>query len=291
MSWRPSSISTSQRSAISSVDCERLGPLGERLRHLLAGAQVELVRLEGHLRRGERRLRLHAQQRRVVVVVLAAQVVHVAGADERAADLAGDPDDALVGLVLRGDAVLLDLEVDVLGAERLEQVVGVRARLGVAAVDEAQAEARGEAAGERDHALGVRARAGPGRPSACRGAGPRGSPAERELDEVAVAGVGRRRAASGGCARPSRRRAVRVVVDEVDLAADDRLDAVLAGTPCRARPRRSSRRGRSGRGRAGRTPRRARRARRSCTRRRAASTRSGRADGRRTTVLTGRPQD
>jgi hypothetical protein len=51
----------------------------------------------------------------VVVVVLAAQVVHVAGGHERAADLAGDPDDALVGLVLVGDAVLLDLEEDVLG--------------------------------------------------------------------------------------------------------------------------------------------------------------------------------
>ena len=82
------------------------------------------------------RLGLHAQQRRVVVVVLAAQVVHVAGADERAADLARDPHDPLVGLVLLGDAVLLDLEVDVLGAEDLDQVVDVRARLGVAALDE-----------------------------------------------------------------------------------------------------------------------------------------------------------
>ena len=90
-----------------------------------------------------------------MVVVLAAQVVHVGGADERAADLARDPDDALVGLVLVGDAVLLDLEEDVLGAEGLQQVVGVGARLGVAAVDEALAEAAGQAAGERDDALGV----------------------------------------------------------------------------------------------------------------------------------------
>ena len=175
MSCLPSSISTSQRSAISSVEASASGHSANALRHLLAGAQVELVRVEGHLRRGERRLRLHAQQRRVVVVVLAAQVVHVAGADERPADLARDAHDPLVGLVLVGDAVLLDLEVDVLGAEGLQQVVGVGARLGVAAVDEALAEARGQAAGQRDDALAVARRAAPCRRSACRGAGPRGS--------------------------------------------------------------------------------------------------------------------
>ncbi|HEX5128300.1 MAG TPA: lyase family protein, partial [Usitatibacter sp.] len=77
---------------------QRLGPLRERGRHLRVVLQVELVRLEGHLRRGERGLRLHAQQRRVMGVVLATQVVDVAGGHERAADLAGDPHDALVGL-------------------------------------------------------------------------------------------------------------------------------------------------------------------------------------------------
>ena len=88
----------------------------------------------------------------MVVVVLLAQVVHVGRADERAAELARDPHDPLVGLVLLGEAVALDLEVDVLGAEDLQQVVDVRARLVVAAVDEALAEARGEAAGQRDDA-------------------------------------------------------------------------------------------------------------------------------------------
>ena len=47
-------------------------------------------------------------------VVLAAQVVHVGGADERPADLARDPRDALVRAVLLGDLVVLELEVDVL---------------------------------------------------------------------------------------------------------------------------------------------------------------------------------
>ena len=77
-------------------------------------------------------------------VVLAAQVVHVGGGDERAPDLAGDAHDALVGVVLLGDAVLLDLEEHVVGAERVEQVVGVSARVGFAALGEARAEAAGQ---------------------------------------------------------------------------------------------------------------------------------------------------
>ena len=63
----------------------------------------------------------------MVVVVLAAQVVDVGGADQRPAELAGEADDALVRLVLLGDAVLLDLEVDLLGPEGLDQVVEVGA--------------------------------------------------------------------------------------------------------------------------------------------------------------------
>ena len=61
-----------------------------------------------------------------------------------------------LALLLVGDAVLLDLEVDVVGAEGLQQVVGVGARLGVAPVDEALAEARRQAAGQRDDALAAR---------------------------------------------------------------------------------------------------------------------------------------
>ena len=43
--------------------------------------------VEAHLRLRERRLRLHAQQRGVVVEVLAAEVVHVGGRDQRPAHL------------------------------------------------------------------------------------------------------------------------------------------------------------------------------------------------------------
>ena len=91
----------------------------------------------------------------MVVEVLAAQVVDVGGADQRPAQLAGEADDPLVGLVLLGDAVLLHLEVDLLGAEGLDQVVEVGAGVVGALLDQAAAEARLQAAGEGDHALGV----------------------------------------------------------------------------------------------------------------------------------------
>ena len=64
----------------------------------------------------------------MVVVVLAAQVVHVGRRDQRAAHLAREADDRLVDLLLLGEAVVLDLEVDVLGPEGLDQLVEVRAR-------------------------------------------------------------------------------------------------------------------------------------------------------------------
>ena len=61
----------------------------------------------------------------------------------------------LVDLLLLGQAVLLDLEVDVLGAEDLDQLVQVRARLVELAVHDPLARAGGQAARERDDALGV----------------------------------------------------------------------------------------------------------------------------------------
>ena len=118
--------------------------------------EVELVGVEAQLRRLQGRLGLHAEQGRVVVEVLAAQVVDVGGADQRPAQLAGEADDPLVRLVLLGDAVLLHLEVDLLGPEGLDQVVEVGAGVVGALFDQAAAEARLQAAGERDHTLGVR---------------------------------------------------------------------------------------------------------------------------------------
>ena len=155
MSWPPSWIV--DVAALGDLDrrLQRAREVGERLRHLLRGLQVELVGGEGHLRRRERGLGLHAQQRRVVVVVLLAQVVHVGGGDERAAGLPREAPHRLVDLLLLGQAVALDLEVDVLGPEDLHQLVEVRAGLLGLALDDPLARARGEAAREADDALGV----------------------------------------------------------------------------------------------------------------------------------------
>ncbi len=219
---------------------DRLGPLREGLGHLRAVAQVELVGVEGELGGGDRALGLHAQECGVVVVVLTAQVVHVARAHQAPADFLRDAFDPLVALLLGGESVLLQLEVDVLGAEDSKQLVRVGARVAGAIFGEALAEAGGEAAGERDHPLGVAGdllevdgRLAPLQALQEAGGG--------ELDEVAVASVvggeqrevvaldpsrspswvgplGRIGSTYGGRC---------VIVHKVDLAADDRLDAVL----------------------------------------------------------------
>ena len=161
----------------------------------------------------------------MVLVVLAAQIVDVAGADQRPPALARDRDDLLVARVLDRERVLLDLEVDVVGAESVHQLVGVRAGQVSLTVDQVLAEARLQAAGERDHTLAV------GRELLHVDARLAALVAvqktdRRELDEVAIPGL------VGGQQRQvktveSPRPAPRVVIDHVHLAADDRLDLML----------------------------------------------------------------
>ena len=91
----------------------------------------------------------------MVAVVLALQVVDVGGRDERPAELAGVADDALVRLRLVGDPVLLNLEVDVVGAEHLDELVEMSARVVGPVLDQPPAKPRLQTAGERDHAVGV----------------------------------------------------------------------------------------------------------------------------------------
>ena len=203
---------------------DRFGPLGESVGHFETVAQIELVGVECHLRRRQSALGLHAQQRGVVVV-LAAQIVHVAGAHEFAAHLACDPHDPLVALVLRREAVLLHLEVDVVLPEDSHQVIRVCAGVRGAIVEQALTEARGEASGERDDALGALLDLG----QVQRGLAstqPFQETGRGERHEVAIAGVvGREQGemVALGLARTARG----VVVDEIYLAAEDRLDAVL----------------------------------------------------------------
>ena len=128
-------------------------------------------------------------------------------------------------LLLLGEPVLLHLEVDVVRAERLQQVVGVAASQVGAAGEQVLAEARLEASGERDQTV----RVGGDLREVDRWLAPlearRGSPPKR-----ALRGSGSRPAvaarASCGSGRASRG-PPRVIVDDVHLAPEDRLDIVL----------------------------------------------------------------
>ena len=162
----------------------------------------------------------------MVVVVLALEVVDVAGPDERAPHFTGDLDDPLVRTVLVGEAVLLDLEVDVVLTKRADQLVGVVARRVHLAVQQVLAEARLQAARQGNDALRVtgdlreierRLAALVALEEAGRG----------ELDEIAVAGRGGREQREMVALEPAGRPAG-MVLDDVHLAAEDRLDVVLA---------------------------------------------------------------
>src|SRR6185312_8248094 len=133
----------------------------------------------------------------------------------------------LVRLVLLGDAVRLDLEVDVVGPVDLHEVVDVGARLGRVVLDDPAAEPRLEAAGERDHVLRVARQ----QPEVDVGLAPLVALEEAgraELHQVAEALV---------AARQQREVVALVadrlglhVVDQVGLEAQNRLDSrLLAG--------------------------------------------------------------
>ena len=172
----------------------------------------------------------------MAVVVLAAQVVDVGGRHQRPAELARHLDDPLVRLLLLRDAVALHLEVDLVRAEGVDEVVDVRPRVVGPVLDQPAAEARLQAAGEGDDALGmrreqlhvdVRLAAGEALEEAGRA----------QLDQVAEAGVvgGQQGEVVALVARRLRRHVA--VVDEVGLEADDRLDpGRLAGLVVLDRP-------------------------------------------------------
>ena len=115
----------------------RLGHLGEELAHLGRGLQVVLVAVEleavgvAHERPG-----LHAQQRVVRLVVLAVGVVAVVGGQQRRADPPGDLEQLRVGAVLVGDAVVLQLDEEVVAAEDVLQPGGLLDGLGLVALEQ-----------------------------------------------------------------------------------------------------------------------------------------------------------
>ncbi len=158
----------------------------------------------------------------MVVVVLAPEVVNVRGADQRAPELPGDPDHSLVRSLLLGKAVLLQLEVDVLGTEGLHQLIRVRPRVRGPSLQQVLAEARLKAACKRDHPLPVRRQLLEVYRRLASLKTLQKAP-RAQLDEVPVPGGRLRQQREVKAIQPSRRPPL-VVLDQVHLAADDRLD-------------------------------------------------------------------
>ena len=196
---------------------------GEVERHLLRRLEVEVVGVEPPVVRVlERVARLDAEQRLVRARVLVQEVVDVAGRDERQLPLFGERDEVRVDPRLRLEVRVLELDVDVVAAEDLRQPVELGLGVLRPALLERLADAAREAAGERDQARRVALEQ---LPVDARLVVVALEVAEaRELDQVAVARVVGRE-----------EREVRValllrapVVGDVDLAAEDRLHALLA---------------------------------------------------------------
>ena len=169
----------------------RLGKVAEQVAHLRGRLEVVLLALELEpLRVAEHRPGLHAQQRVVRLVVLAVDVVRVVGGDQRRADLAGDLDQLRVGVALGLQAVVLQLDEQVVLAEDVLQPAGLVERaLLVAAAAATAARARRGSRWSRSARRGT-ARAAPS-PSAACSSSPRGRPGWR---------------AGSGCGSPGRSR-------------------------------------------------------------------------------------
>ncbi len=202
---------------------ERVRVRREIVRHLVRGLEVELVGVEAPVVRVlERVPGLDAEERLVRARVLVAEVVDVAGGDERQARALGEAGQLGVDSRLRLEARVLDLDVGLVAAEDLEEPVEVTRRVGLARFLERLRDASREAAGERDQTCRVPLQQLP--VDARLVVIPLQIARRGELDEVAVA-----------CARLGQEGQVGIalllpgrVVADVDLAADDRLDALLA---------------------------------------------------------------
>ncbi len=205
---------------------ERLGIVREVRGHLRRRLEEELVGVEAPaVRVRERVARLDAEERLVGLGVLVVQVVDVAGRHERQAGPLRDLGELRVDLGLDLETGVLDLDVRRVRSEDLAEPPELHLRFGRVAVLERLADPPREAAGERDEAGRVRAQE---LPVDARLVVVALEIAERrELDQVRIALVGLGQEGQVRVALPLRA----AVVGDVDLAADDRLDAVLSGLP------------------------------------------------------------
>ena len=110
---------------------QRLRQGGEEGAHLVLGLQVELLRLKAHaVRVVERLAGLDAQQHILQLTVLAREIMRVVRRHERKARLLRDAQQAAVDLTLLRNAVVLQLQIEMLRAEN----AGKLQRIGLGSV-------------------------------------------------------------------------------------------------------------------------------------------------------------
>ncbi len=214
--------------------------LAKQVPHLSGRLQVVLTSFELEaLRVRQQRTGLHAQQRIVGLVILLMRVVAVVGGQQRRADLLRDLDQLRVGLALCLQAVVLQLDEQVVASEDVLQSSGLLDGALVVAVQQRLQHVPAEATSGGDQPLGVLLEQLPVHSGLVVVA--LHERQARQLDQVLVAGlvlgqqgevVVELLAALGvatGVVDPSAPRGTlaAVIMGHVRLGADDRLDALL----------------------------------------------------------------
>ena len=222
----------------------RFWQLGPLVAHLLSGLQVVLIALElKPVRVAHKRAGLHAQQRIVGVVIVLVGVVRVVCNQDRRFDLFCDLQQLWVCLVLGRDAVVLDLDEQVVPAEDVLHPGRLLKGVLLVAVHQRLKHVAAEAPGGCDDTFTVIGKHFP--VNAGFVVVPLHKRAAGELNEVLVAGVVLGQcnqvvvellAAIGAAAgvvnlAPSARPFMAAVVGLVELAADDRFDPVVLAGP------------------------------------------------------------
>ncbi len=134
----------------------RLGVVAEQIAHLVGGLEVVLLTVELEaLRVRQHRARLDTEQGVVGLVVLAVRVVRIVGGEQRSADPPGELDQLRVGPALFGQAVVLQLDEQVVAPEDVLESGGLLGGSGDVATQQRLEDVPAEAPGGGDDALGV----------------------------------------------------------------------------------------------------------------------------------------
>ena len=140
----------------------RFRQLREQGAHLLLALEVQLLALKAHPGRVVHGFaHLDAHQHILIIGVLFFDVVGVVGKGQGDTRLPVKADQALGGLLLLPQAVVLNLQIEVAGAEKLPQLQGLGPGLLVSVSDQQLGDGSCHAAGEADQPLAMLVQQGP----------------------------------------------------------------------------------------------------------------------------------